>query len=237
MDKLNENWITEHNIDFEYKKYVLLAYLQHVSESFEQVRLYPSFGELVQHYRNVVALREYKQQLFDSFPGKLSGADLNNFKLVYERLCEDDQLMKEIESIIAFSIPRFKAAIEDGKKIYEFIESNSSLFPVGIMPLHKAAGYLFLKSGERSETRVYEYQLSIIEAPDEKYRSIALQYRMSFEQTISNTYENIKQELVRFNRSLPNPATWVVETNLVVPIEDTLLPLAKRSLMRVLATA
>ena len=89
MDKLNENWITENHIDFEYKKYVLLAYLQHVSERFDETRLYPALSELVSHYRNVKALKENKQAMFDSFPEKLSQADLHNFKLVYEKLCED----------------------------------------------------------------------------------------------------------------------------------------------------
>ena len=50
MDKLSENWITEKHIDLEYKRYVLLAYLQHVSEQFEEVRLYPALSELVNHY-------------------------------------------------------------------------------------------------------------------------------------------------------------------------------------------
>ena len=39
MEFLNKNWITENQIDFEYKKYMLLAYLQHVSENFTDKRL------------------------------------------------------------------------------------------------------------------------------------------------------------------------------------------------------
>ena len=63
MERLNENWITENHIDFEYKKYLLLAYLQHVSERFTETKLYPAFGELVQHYRNLVSLRDQKKNL------------------------------------------------------------------------------------------------------------------------------------------------------------------------------
>src|SRR5215210_2490497 len=155
MDKLNENWITEKHIDFEYKRYVLLAYLQHVSEQFEEVRLYPALSELVNHYRNLVALKENKKNLLDSFPEKLTQADLNNFKLVYEKLCEDDKLMQELQSIIEFSIPQFQKHLSEGKKIYDFIESKINIFPVGIMPIHFDAGYLMLKSGIQSETRIY----------------------------------------------------------------------------------
>jgi hypothetical protein len=33
MNKLSENWISEGWIDFEYKKYLLLAYLKNVDEN------------------------------------------------------------------------------------------------------------------------------------------------------------------------------------------------------------
>ena len=84
MATLNDNWITEEHIDFEYKKYMLLAYLQHVSESFTENKLYPPLSELMKHYRNVTALRDNKKQFYDSFPERLSSADFNNFILMYE---------------------------------------------------------------------------------------------------------------------------------------------------------
>ncbi len=232
MERLNENWLTENHIDFEYKRYLLLAYLQHVSERFTETKLYPAFGELVQHYRNLVALRDQKKNLFESFPDKLSQADFTQFKLVYEKLSQDDSLMKEIESIIEFSIPQFQHYLAEGKKIYDIIESRINIIPIGIMPIHYDAGYMLLKSGKDCETRVYEYQLTIFEGPDERYRAISLHYLTSFEKTLGNTYENIKHELILFNRNLPNPATYAIETELILPIEETLLPLAKRSLMK-----
>ena len=232
--KLSENWITERHIDFEYKKYVLLAYLQHVSERFDEVRLYPALSELVKHYRNLVALRDQKKSLYESFPEQLNKADVQHFKLVYDKLCEDDQLMKEISSIIDFSIPQFEQQLAEGKKIYDFVESKLSIYPVGIVPLNTGAGYIILKNGEENNSVVYEYQITIFDQPTERYRAISLQYIQSYEHTLRNTYENIKHDLLLFNRSLPNPATYVIESELTLPFEDTLLPLAKRSLVKYL---
>ena len=47
-----------------------------------------------------------------------------------------------------------------------------------------------------------------------------------------NTYHNIKAQLIRNRSDLPNPAVYAVETDLTLPIEETLLPIAKRSLVR-----
>lgn len=236
MERLNENWITENHIDFEYKRYLLLAYLQHVSEKFEATRLYPALSELVSHYRNVTALRDSKKNLHESFPGSLSKAKFSNFKLVYDKLAEDDKLMQEIQQIIEFSIPQFEFYLAEGKKIYDFIEAQIRIFPVGIMPIHTDSGYLFLQCGKKSETQVYEYTITIFDQPDERYRAINLQYLASYEKTIRNSYENIKQDLLLYNKNLPNPATYVIESELVVPIADTFLPLAKRTLVKYLST-
>ncbi len=235
--KLNDNWITEQHIDFEYKKYLLLAYLQQVSERFEETRLYPALSELVKHYRNLIALRDQKKNLFDAFPEKLSQADFQHFKLVYEKLCMDDQLMREIENIISFSIPQIEQHLAEGKKIYDFIESKLNIYPVGIVPLHTDAGYLFLSNGDLRETVVYEYQITIFDQPDDRYRAIGLQRVAVFEKTLKNTYEHIKSELIQYNRNLPNPATYAIESELTLPLEDTLLPMAKRSLVKYLHAA
>ena len=104
MVTLGENWLTEHHIDFEYKKYMLLAYLQQVDKDFEIQKLYPSLRELVKHYRQVTAIKDRKEDLFNSFPARAKEVDVENARLVYEKILKDDSLMKELESIIDFSI-------------------------------------------------------------------------------------------------------------------------------------
>ncbi len=235
MESLSKNWITEKHVDFEYKKYVLLAYLQHVSKNFDESKLYPHLNELIAHYKNVVELRDNKKTLYDSFTERLLGADLKDFKLLYEKILHDDELMQELETIISFSIPQFEKYMQEGKKIYDFIESQICVQPVGIMPLNAMEGYLFLRNGNEREMRVYNYQITIFQSPDEKYRGIYTMYLASFEKNLSNTYEGIKQELIRYNRALPNPATYVFETDLQLPVEPTYLPIAKRMLVKYVA--
>jgi len=47
-----------------------------------------------------------------------------------------------------------------------------------------------------------------------------------------NTYENLKSELIKNRSDLPNPAVYSIETELSFPVEETLLPIAKRSLVK-----
>ena len=132
MATLSKNWITEKLIDFEYKKYILLAYLQEVNKHFELNRLYPDMSELISHYHNTKILKENKKQLFDSFPRQVKKVDVQHFFIQYEKLLQDDELMKEIESIIDYSIPKFEHYLNEGKQIYEFAEKHMEIFPVGV---------------------------------------------------------------------------------------------------------
>lgn len=116
MDTLSENWITENHIDFEYKKYMLLAYLQHVAGSFTENKLYPPLSELMKHYRSLTALRDNKKLFHDSIPERMTSVDFKKFKIMYEKMIEDDNLMQEIENIILFSIPQFEKHLAEGKK-------------------------------------------------------------------------------------------------------------------------
>jgi len=232
MESLSKNWITESHIDFEYKKYVLLAYLQNVSDNFTEHRLYPFLSDLVDHYRNLKVLKDNKKNLFESFASRAKAVDFEQFKIIYEKLAEDDSLIQEIESIIDYSIPQMEFYLKEGKKVYDFIEEHLRIYSVGIVPLNNESGYLFLKQGTIAETKVYEFQISIFENPAERYRGIHVQYVTTYEKSLMNTFESIKSDLLLYNRNLPNPATYVIETEMLVPFEETFLPMAKRALVK-----
>jgi len=232
MKTLSETWFAEGYIDFELKKYTLLAYLQEINKYFNESRLYPQLSEVIFHYNNLVAFRENKKFLQEHFPKKLTGIQMEKLQFLYEQMIEDDELMKELEDIIRFSETKMKKTISSGVEIYEFVEDRIYISPVGIIPLDNQEGYFFLNTSSQKETFVYHYRLSIFEKHDEKYRSIKTCYVNSWHKNFINTFENIKSELIRYRSQLPNPAVYSIEIELSFPLEETLLPVAKRSLVK-----
>ncbi len=237
MKTLSETWFADGYIDFELKKYTLLAYLQEINRYFNQNMLYPQLADIIFHYNNLVAFRENKKYLKEQFPKKLTGIQIEKLQVLYEQMIEDDELMEELEEIINYSAGEMKTAISSGTEIYEFVEEKLVIFPVGIVPLDINEGYFFLSEGSYSDTRVYRYRLSFFEKKDEKYRSIRTEYIDSWQRSLVNTYENIKGELIRIKMEMPNPAVYSIETDLKFPVDETLLPIAKRSLVRYISKA
>lgn len=237
MKSLSETWFAEGYIDFELKKYTLLAYLQEINKCFFENKLYPQLADVIFHYNNIVAFRENKKYLQEHFPKKLSGIQLKQLQLLYEQMIADNELMQELEDIIHYSAGKMKKTISEGTEIYEFVENKINISPVGIIPLDTQEGYFFLSAGEPGSTGVYHYRLSIFEKHDEKYRSIKTAFVDKWERSFSSTYEHIKSELIRHRKELPNPAVYSIETDLKFPVDETLLPIAKRSLVKFITQA
>jgi hypothetical protein len=228
MDKLSNDWLTQGLIDFEYKKYVLLAYLKTVRDSFNKVELYPFMADLVFHYRNLMAVKENKALIRESFPKELSLEELNTLELSYRKLVEDDAVMTELESIIEFAIPQIKNSLQEGSIIYEFVESKCEISPVGVTPIYGKEGYLFVTQPPEKETVIYRYQMSIFGDSQEQLRSLNTQFIESAEKNIGNTYERLKLDLIRRYKDLPNPAAYLILSKIKVPFTETLMPVAKR---------
>ncbi|RAJ05098.1 hypothetical protein LX64_02252 [Chitinophaga skermanii] len=233
MKHLSETWFADGYIDFELKKYTLLAYLQEINRQFNQSKLYPPLGDIIFHYNNLVAFKENKHLLEQHFPKQLTGFNLEQLQLIYEQIAADDELMEELAAIIEYGLNEMKQTITDGTKIYEFVEGKLEVAPVGIVPLQMNEGYLLLRDSGQKQTLVYQYRITIFERHDEKYRGIHTDFMDAYKLSVGNTYESIKSELIKKHRdALPNPAVYKIETDLALPITETLLPIAKRSLVK-----
>jgi hypothetical protein len=227
MKTLGLNWITENLIDLEYKKYILLDYIQYINLNFGENKLYPFVSDLITHHQNLLNIKDVKSTLK---LGDIESIDLTNLK--FDRKLEDDKsIMKEVEDIVDYSIPIFKKSILDARDIYELVECNLSITPVGIVPLYKNIGYFFLLC--RESIKVYEYELGIFEKSDEVYRGIHSDYLSEYDVM---SCDKIKLDIIMKNKKLPNPATYLIESKLSIPLEETFLPISKRLLLKYIST-
>jgi benzoyl-CoA reductase/2-hydroxyglutaryl-CoA dehydratase subunit BcrC/BadD/HgdB len=237
MKTLSMNWFIEGAIDFEFKKYVLLDYLQEINRHFDRSQLYPNLTDLIYHYNNLLAFKQNKTVLQQNFPQRLSQADIEAVKLTYQKIVQDDNTMQEIEQIISYALHKMDPALQTGKQIYDFVESRLDIDPVGVIPLLPYNGYFTLRNGNERTNRVYEYQFTLFESKDDKYRGIHINLVDTFERNLVNTPESIKQHLIKHRRHLPNPAMYHVQSDISFPLEQTLLPVAKRSLVKYISDA
>lgn len=235
MESLNANWITEGRIDFEYKKYVLLAYLKSIQKNFSEHKLYPFFQDLLFHRQNLVTFREQKQFISEHLPKSIKDLDLSNKKINYHFTNADTEAIIEIENIIDYALPKINGQIDVAKNIYDETDRQIIIDAVGIIPVYNDEGYLLFRTEKKPDIVVYRYELSIFENNHEAYRALKTTYFETYPHTIYNYNEAIKSDLIKKNSTLPNPATFVLHCKLDVPFTETLLPVARRRFVRFLS--
>lgn len=235
MESLAKNWLTEGLIDFEYKKYILLAYLKKVHETFEAKKLYPVFSELISHFRYLKELKENGENLQSNFRYPVESLDKNTLALI-RKSPDEEEWLKEIKQIITYSIPLMAKEIMDGKTIYDYAERNIIMEQVGLLPMNKTEGYFMLLFPNNNMVPVYTYQLSPITYMNEKAFGLKTSYFSTFNHSLSMPVERIKQQVLVENPYLPNPAVYVFKAKEALPSEETYLPIAKRILYRAISS-
>jgi hypothetical protein len=235
MKNLSDNWITEGWVDFEYKKYVLLAYLQHVNQSFKEVKLYPPLADLIHHYSRLKSFVENRNQFKDAFPKLLKSPDFDQMKFHYQSLIIDDEMMQHLEEIVDFSLVNLKHYIEEGKNIYDFLENEMKIESVGVTPLYQKEGYAMLSNEHSKDVFIYRYKISLFQNNNDSFKGIMMDFIKKTRRSIVNTLENLKLELMRTYQDLPTPATYNIHSYQAIPLDESFLPISKRLLLKELS--
>lgn len=231
MANLSENWITEHLMDFEYKKYMLLGYLKQVKEHFGEQKLYPDLPELIVHYKNLIQLKNNAITLENKFKKSIKSIDFENLKFIYENSGEENTL-NELKQIIEYSEPLLAKELNKGKSIFDFAEQNILTDHIGILPIYKNEGYFLLHPHQSKTVFVYNYSFSKVTLLQQEVYGLNSNYFSSYTLTLSKPVDKIKQEIIQANPQLPNPAVYLFKAKAPLPNDETFLPIAKRLLYK-----
>ena len=223
MEKLDKDWLTKDNTDFEYKKYILLDYLQKVSDHFRENKIYPYLSDCIEEFRSLKDLLYQKDKLT---PKELTSIDFKNLVLIYTTI--EDEVFIEIQKLITYSLRKIKTTIEEGRKICDEIEKNITFQPVGVITEHKEEGYLILTS---TDSIIYKYKMDSLILEGNKYKMLKTTPITTQNISEFQSLENIKQEYINPRDNIPM-MTYGAYSKIEIPFENTFLPIVKRILIR-----
>jgi hypothetical protein len=235
MVRLNENWLTEGLIDFEYKKYIILSYISHVQNQFSDKKLYPVLSDVHKHYRNLYLYRMSKNKIKNMFPKEVSGIDTKQFSLLFNDRIEDSELINELDEIVGYGLQVLNGKLIIGNELLKDIIGQINIEPIGISPINKSEGYLLLFFDYSKEVNIYQYAMSPLKGLMDNEIAVRTCFVASESISLVNSLERIKKELLKRKGDLPSPATYAVMSKVHIPYAETFLPVVKKLLVEKLA--
>lgn len=222
--------------DVERTQYEVLAGLQQARQAFDENRVYPHLGHLVNLYGTLRTVLDRTEDFRRPKTGTITGIDWEEKSVTYEWPELDEADMAAVEDLIRWALPHIQETIEEGRRVYEYVEDNMELETVGIVPSYVQEGYLMVPYRGTEALHVLRYTMSIVQEEGERHRALRTVHCKTVDQEgVDVDPSSVKLDLVEERRDLPNPATYFSNTTLDVPYEETLLPVVKRRLIRHLA--
>ncbi len=230
---LNIDLFTNVESDFEICQYKVLAGLKAISRDFKNNKIYPHLSHLIELHRSLSDILSSLQNLRNEFPKRIKKIDFVNQEIEHEVIFSAGSDLAKVEELIEWALPYIKAKIEEGKAIYEFVDEELELEEVGIIPGYTDEGYFFVPDNEESKLLLFQYEVTVFESSEDKYRSLKTAFLRALEQGLAQLSPNsIKLDLINENKQLPNPATYAFNTDLYFPFRETIFPVTKRKLLR-----
>lgn len=209
--------------DAEATQYRVLAGLNEARSAFRDLRVEPYFADLVGLHRALAALVAGASAVEDA-RGAIVGIDWEAGRLLRQGPAGAPLAI----DLARWALPLVSAAVAEGKTVYEFASESAELAAVGVVPAYRDEGYLLIHDDDG--VRVLRYQISPLMAADGAYRALRttdLDLRLD----PLATSEAWKAALVETAPDLPAPAAFRVATELDLPVDETLVPVAKRKLL------
>lgn len=229
---LSNTWITDNPLDFEYKQYLLLGYLQRVETKFSEYALYPELSELIDHFKNLHDFESKRNELQSKRPGVLNGIDWKNLQPQFEKKEKDSAQEKMVNELVRWSIPKIKNTIDQGSEIYEDINAKLEVEVVGLSPLFTNEGYMLLRFAQEKTIRIYRFASSPIKFEGFSALGLRMEYLFSELSHSIQNYVQLKRQLIKQFPQLPQPMVYSYLVNGKWPIFESVLPIVKRDLLR-----
>lgn len=211
--------------DTEATRYRVLAGLQRARRAFAQNRVFPHLAGLTRLHADLRALLDGARRVEASPAAPAVDVDWEAGRLRREAPPPPPAV-----DLARWALPRLAEAIDEGRTLYAFAAEHASLDAVGLVPRYRDEGFLLLTSDEGGAVRAVRYRLSPLTGADGKTRGVqTVPVPVALDPLAPPP--TWKEALSAAAPDLLAPATFRLQADLPLPVEETLLPVAKRKLV------
>ncbi len=236
LKSLNLDSFISRETDIEKNQYRILSGLKEFRLEFNTNKLYPSLSELVYLSSQLEEITDRRGNLSIPLPKGIKGK--KHDKNVFIEMVEQQNTQKDyLIDLINWTLPLIKDLIEEAYILYNYVEKNMEIIEVGIKPIFRNEGFLLVPNNSQKVLNIYRYQSSIYSSDVRPFQTLKTNFiQNSKPLNFSGAEEFVKLELIKKFSEKPSIATYLCNTELDFPFEETIFPIAKRKLLDYLSS-
>ncbi len=238
MERISLDTFLSSETDWEMNQYKILGGLKELSLELDRKKIYPALAQLIELKNSLDQIKVARNDLNGKFPKEIKSFNIKEQKITLETPADfsNPKNVEAVFELIDWALPVIQEKIDEGIVLFDFVDKNISLEQVGILPIYKEAGYFMITNNAAAQLQVHRYESSLFYSGKERLRALKTELIKSEKQmVVRKSPESIKQDLLQERLDLPNPATFICDTDLDFPFTETIFPIAKRKLMAALA--
>lgn len=232
MRDLNDNWLLKPIFDFEYKSYQILGYMQYLNSHFENLRFYPYLDHLKSQIEGVLHYQKAQLEMDSKLQRDIDHLDFENFKIVRQPIDDNTGMLENIHRILDFAKTNFQKCYNRAYSVFEDIEKEIEITPLGINEANPTDGLLLFK--KPGQVRVYAYSLRMATRPDgiDRYKDLKTNYIEDVSVGFFPDLHNIKWRMIKSTSLNSGINAYVIDCSPEIPHFETVLPVVKYYLIR-----
>lgn len=238
--------------DYELAEYRILSLIKNIEKKLHNNFVMPYYAELDELYGVLKRVIENQNKINKNLKNETSNSgrldndqedeEENDYLKKIIRDSENKAINERAKSlhpeekvfdIIQKYLPKIEELLAEAKAVFDFVFDNLEFEEIGLTPLYKNEGYLLLQTDKLNEVIAYKFSnfLTYTGNVPIQYFNAKLVRRFP----IPSSWTEIKLKLLKEFSELPNPATFKCYFDYSFPVEETVLPAAKKKLLNYLA--
>lgn len=218
--------------DEEIIKYKVLSSLQNHISLFRKNKLYPSLTELVNtivKLENLINMPLEIKETESNLPSSPYEEEIVFSEFNIDDIDEED----EFSELVKWAIIHVNAAIDEGIPIYEFVEEHLNIIRINGTIINNDEGYLIVPDKTKGAVNIYFFDSVHYHTGKTPIRSIKIKFlqRMFEEDLIYKTQDPSIKTIMDFIGDR-HASVFLCQSELDLPFEETILPLAKKKLLK-----
>ncbi len=223
MDILINIW---NELDFEKRNFLWSYFLQQVDNDIKNLKLSPRYKQVLKTREDLINISAYVK-LVSEQNEEIKGIGVNSKQQFYKSKLNSSKIIERSNEVEFKLLPEIEKRYTEFSAFKDFLYKVVKIKPVGLERDYTKDGYLIIKNKNHNTIRTYSYFISNY-VNRNKRSLVKLNHLESFQYKEKYNFIDYKMGLNRKHDY--NLNCYLVESEVKLPLKETLVPIAKGSL-------